>query len=176
MKRIEEIISNALAGIPETEVAILARELLKTRESLALAQQAKGEAEGRAALTERRAVAGNNRLCHIVDVRYGEPDGVYGKSECGHEFLIPKNGTGIFSDYWNTCNGCGKILCDRPTIPADRVLGDGMVQVDREEWEAVEAFAAVWFAGRSDGEVYDASSVWSARRRVLRANQGGAAR
>lgn len=56
MTRIDEIISNALAGIEETEVAILARELLKTREALALAQQAKGCAEGRAALADRRAL------------------------------------------------------------------------------------------------------------------------
>lgn len=62
MIRIEEIISSALAGIEETEVAILARELLKTREALALAQQAKGEAEGRAALAERRAVLRNQKL------------------------------------------------------------------------------------------------------------------
>lgn len=66
MIRIEEIISNALAGIEETEVAILARELLKTREALALAQQAKGEAEGRAALADRRAVSGRSRW--VADV------------------------------------------------------------------------------------------------------------
>ena len=68
MKRIEEIISNALAGIKETEVAILARELLKTREALALAQQAKGEAEGRAALAERRAAASRSQWAIDVSV------------------------------------------------------------------------------------------------------------
>ena len=65
MSRIDEIISNALAGIEETEVAILARELLKTREDLALAQQAKGEAEGRAALADRRAVLRNQKLAVV---------------------------------------------------------------------------------------------------------------
>ena len=60
------------------------------------------------------------------------------------------------------------------TIPANRALGDGMVAVDQEEWEAVQAFAVAWFAGRPDGEVHDASSAWFARRQALRANQGGA--
>lgn len=66
MTRIDEIVSNALAGIEEAEVAILARELLKTREALALALQARGVAEGRAALADRRAVSGRPRW--VADV------------------------------------------------------------------------------------------------------------
>lgn len=73
MSRIDEIVSNALAGIEETEVAILARELLKTREALALAQQAKGEAEGRAALAERRAVLRNQKLVVVSAPPAGSP-------------------------------------------------------------------------------------------------------
>lgn len=62
MTHVDEIIERAKDGLPESEVAILARELLKTREQLALAQRAKGDAEGLAALSDRRAALRNKKL------------------------------------------------------------------------------------------------------------------
>lgn len=56
MTRLDEIIERAKDGLPESEVAILAREVLKTREQFALALRAMGDAEGRAALADRRAL------------------------------------------------------------------------------------------------------------------------
>ena len=74
-------------------------------------------------------------------------------------------------------------------IPASRVLGEGMVAVDREEWRAINEFADMivpirdnlsgisWVGKLSD--VFEAYDQWYAIRIAagvaLRANQGGVA-
>ena len=63
-------------------------------------------------------------------------------------------------------------------IPADRVLGEGMVAVDREELEALRRFAerCAQRDHQPDEHIGSAKCVACEAEDALRANQGGAAR
>ena len=103
MTRIDEIIANALAGIPETDVAILAREVVRLREAPAVVVPEYPENDF--AIRESIRNAG------------GDPD----FDQCIHR-------AGWFD------------LSSRVrAIPADRVLGEGMRQIDARRFARMQA-------------------------------------
>ena len=104
MTRLDEIIANALAGIPETDVAILAREVVRLREA-------------RAVVVPELTSDERRELCEELDAR------------------------------WNTGENFGRIV-DRAfdvaqrkarAIPADRVLVEGMRQIDARRFARMQA-------------------------------------
>ena len=134
MTRLDEIIENALAGIPETDVAILAREVVRLREERAVV------------VPEPDANSAG-----LVEVR----------SWIG---AIGPVGAMVWVNPWEAMKVAGV-----RAIPADRVLGDGVVAVDREELDQL------WWIEdprewRKSLEKLGAKNGFDA----LRANQGGA--
>lgn len=161
MTRIDQTIADALAGSPETHVAILAREVVRLREARAVVAPDLTDEQLRAML------ANAAHRCGFVD--YEPEDASVGDLEILRE--VRDDIASLFR-----------------AIPADRVLGDGMVAVDREEWMAINEFAdkivpirdnlsgISWVGKLSD--VFEAYDQWYAIRIAagvaLRANQGGA--
>ena len=105
MTQIDQIIADALAGSPETHVAILAREVVKLREAPAVVVPEPTP-------DEWSGIAENARSADMVD------------------FLAGAVAYGLWLR--------GKVRA----IPADRVLGEGMVAVDRARLAALESIAA----------------------------------
>lgn len=141
MTRLDEIIASAIAGIPETDAAILAREVVRLREARAVVVPEYPENDF--AIRESIRNAG------------GDPD----FDQCIHR-------AGWFD------------LSSRlRAIPADRVLGERQVAVDREELEALRRFAerCAQRDHQPDEHIGSAKCVACEAEDALRANQGGAA-
>ena len=130
MTRLDEIIANALAGIHETDAAILAREVVRLREARAVVVPA----------WDVNAFA----LACVKEGAYAEGDlrNAIKNAEMGYNFAVSR----------------------AYTIPADRVLGEGMVGMDRKKIKSAVSFLEE-YALRVPG----ISAVIAA----LRANQGG---
>ena len=103
MTKIDQIIADALAGSPETHVAILAREVVRLREERAVVVPE---------LTEEDLVRAGGPYC----INDREP---FQRGARWAAAFIRENSR---------------------AIPADRELGEGMVAVDREEWERLQKF------------------------------------
>lgn len=135
MTQIDQIIADALAGSPETHVAILAREVARLREPPAVVVPE---------LTDR------DLYDTWLKCDYGlEEEPIY------HE--------GVRDGY--------KLAVSRArSIPADRVLGEGMVGVDREELIALETLEKLYRGTARPSREMNAMVL---RLDALRANQGG---
>ena len=154
MTRIDEIIANALAGIPETDVAILAREVVRLRGATSVVVPA----------WDVNAFA----LACVKEGAYAEGDlrNAIKNAEMGYNFAVSR----------------------AYTIPADRVLGDGMEAVGHEELEWLKSLYS-WMSAADEGGVKVSFSLTEFPEVVaclkgianslaaldsIRANQGGA--
>lgn len=136
MTRLDEIIANALAGIPETDVAILAREVVRLREARDVVVPA----------WDVNAFA----LACVKEGAYAEGDlrNAIKNAEMGYNFAVSR----------------------AYTIPAGRVLGEGMVELRRFAERCAQR------DHQPDEHIGSAKCVACEAEDALRANQGGAAR
>ena len=151
MTRLDEIIANALAGIPETDAAILAREVVRLRGAT--------------------SVVVPEPTMFDVNREYFERFATVFTSQHARE----AHKTGFLA-------GVDWFREHSRAIPADRVLGEGMVQVDRRIIEKFTSGCGEWMPGLGRcGDQYPGGkrqlcAKCMPLRDALRANQGGAAR
>lgn len=148
MTQIDQIIADALAGLPETDVAILAREVVRLREAPAVVVPE---------LTE-------DRLSEL----FGAP--VMINHNPSVEQIGYTNRRNAFRDGWNSCKKAFQ------PIPAGRVLGEGMVAVDARDLDSVISEideCSKWPHLCENSDIHRHSPAGK-RIRALRANQGGA--
>lgn len=145
MTQIDQIIADAIAGSPETHVAILAREVVRLREAPTVVV---------------------NRDCGSCGSYQDRGGGSTKCDGCGGDEM----------PNWNP----SRALASARAIPADRVLGDGMVQVEQktlERFKRIEVCARDFqerqrnlSASRDSYGFFQADNALEA---ALRANQGG---
>lgn len=151
MTRIDQIIADALAGSPETHVAILAREVARLREAPAVVVPPLPKPTGRRA--DDAPVWGMPEDLEDVCRQAGNP-------------VLAAYQVGIRRGHAIAENSVR-------AIPADRVLGEGMVAVSREEFEGatrwtfdgidihkVEHKKGFWFAVRRGNSCMSRSGEW----------------
>ena len=110
MTRLDEIIANALAGIPETDAAILAREVVRLREARAVVVPELTNSE--------KCKATREWFMQPEQRDYNENDPVVNLA-----FMA-----GMDEGFHRACH---RIACR--AIPADRVLGEGERRICSEE-------------------------------------------
>ena len=139
MTQIDQIIADALAGSPETHVAILAREVVRLRgEAPAVAVPEWDEG----AFFFAHATPPNPSIEYSAAMR---------AAKAGYAFAISR----------------------ARAIPADRVLGEGMVQVSERELACMRAELEYRRAESDEAPDSVLDPLWDAFD-ALRANQGGA--
>lgn len=139
MTRIDQIIADALAGSPETHVAILAREVVRLREARAVVAPDLTDEQLRAML------ANAAHRCGFVD--YEPEDASVGDLEILRE--VRDDIASLFR-----------------AIPADRVLGEGMVALRRFAERCAQR------DHQPDEHIGRAKCVACEAEDALRANQG----
>lgn len=191
MTQIDQIIADALAGSPETLVAILAREVVRLREAPAvvLPELTSEDLNGYSMdCDERDAVEFGYNLAASRIIPAGRvtiPPLTGGEIEARLLRLFP----GISEDdplresCFKDSRWAYNLAVSRArAIPADRALGDGMVQVDQKELMALESLfgaagRAIHAASSGRGAtLVEINEEWAGvcAAKVLRANQGGA--
>ena len=155
MTRLDEIIANALAGIPETDAAILAREVVRLRGATSVVVPE---------LT-------NSEKCKATREWFMQPE----------QRDYNKNDPVVNLAFMAGMDEGYSIAISRlRAIPADRVLGEGMVQVDRRIIEKFTSGCGEWMPGLGRcGDQYPGGkrqlcAKCMPLRDALRANQGGA--
>ena len=161
MTRLDEIIASALAGIPETDAAILAREVVRLREAQAVV------------VPELLAVekfADNGSHSHWIIIRRDTGGAVWEEPDPDEDSRT-------------------EIPLLLQSIPADLILGEGMAAISeslatllQELVFAVDAFLAEsspWIGPGAPAEVPELTEIASRRLQYMldqiRSNQGGAA-
>ena len=155
MTRLDEIIANALAGIPETDVSILAREAVRLREARAVVVPDD-------TFTLDLDEFGKGLVCITINSK---------NRGVGYE-LCGTMGDGHFSrrtfDITPYLAHCLNTIGVR-AIPADRVLGDGTAALRRFAERCAQR------DHQPDEHIGSAKCVACEAEDALRANQGGAA-
>lgn len=143
MTQIDQIIADALAGSPETHVAILAREVLRLREAPAVVvpELTKAEADS------------------LEQIAIDQSIQAYGGWDWARLIMF----------------GYSLAASRSRAIPADRVLGEGMVAVDLAELEALREFHDAYTEdGECDlDEFLQKMNSISGKIAAIRASQGG---
>ena len=150
MTRIDEIIANALAGIPETDVAILAREVVRLRGATSVVVPE---------LT-------NSEKCKATREWFMQPE----------QRDYNKNDPVVNLAFMAGMDEGYSIAISRArAIPADRVLGDGEVKMEicerdcrEDDEDALEVLRVCGYGQQA--EMLEAAI----KAHDLRANQGGA--
>lgn len=190
MTRLDEIIANALAGIPETDVAILAREVVRLRgeQAVVVPEIPMGTALQRLGLRLTQILDGHEfavleheflnpaikemqKLSVLSDRGLGE--GVVVPeltTDDAHRELLRVSPGGTYSAVQEDSFRDGYDFARTRAIPSDRVLEDGMVAMSaikrkcqNDDEDAIETLALCGYGEQA--ELLEAA---------IRANQGGA--
>ena len=183
MTRIDQIIADALAGSPETHVAILAREVVRLREAPAVVvpeltdddlSRYSMDCDERDALefgyklaASRFASAGKTVIPPLTD------------DEIEERYRSLTNGTDELEREWcyQDCRWAYSLAVYRARVAiAGSMLGDGMVAVDAGDLDSVisEIDECAKWPHRCENSDIHRHSPAGKRIRALRANQGGA--